>query len=292
MSWIGDESGNVIVEGSTVRHGGASGPEKKGNAMYDGGEDISGVSSWEFEVTGGKGMWVGLGTKENFGSGYKMKGLLYGGPGNLSDGGALLQGNWGPRFGEGDKVGLQLDVSGGSTSVAISKNGEGLGLAFDLHGWSGGAALRPIVSLDSPGQSVTISELAPAAMGSFNRSAGTPSGLAGSWCQENLCTVTLEPAGSPGQWKVGAKVANSMSCMVTEQEGGKVSAGPVMSTKMMPPPELREKEQSVSQLLTGLTEMCREGEGLRLKAGERSELFSVVTGGVKAVTREMVRWIK
>ena len=40
---------------------------------------------------GGGGMWVGVATEDRFGPGYGLKGLLYGGPGNLSDGGSLVQ---------------------------------------------------------------------------------------------------------------------------------------------------------------------------------------------------------
>ena len=36
-------------------------------------------------ITGGGGMWVGVGTEETFGPGWTMKGLLYGGPGRELD---------------------------------------------------------------------------------------------------------------------------------------------------------------------------------------------------------------
>ena len=62
-----------------------------------------------------------------------------------------------------------------------------------------------------------------------------------------------------GKWRVQAKVGNNMSCMVTEEDGV-FTAGPVMSTKMMPPPELQELESEMSALLTGLTKISRDGE--------------------------------
>jgi len=286
MSWTGDDSSNVSVDGAVVSFGGGSG---KANAIYAGG-DVSGVACWEFEVKAGQGMWVGLGTEENFGSGYKLKELLYGGPGNLSDGGALLQGNWGPRFGEGDRIGMRLETSGVSTNLAFSRNGDGLGQAFDIQGWNGGSNLRPIVSLDNKGQSVKIQEVAPGTMEAFTSSGAAATGLAGSWCQGEGCSLSISPEG-PGKWRLAAKVANSISCSVSEGAGGSVSVGAIMSTEMMPPPHLQEKEESISQLLSGLTGMSREGGCLKLTAGDRSEVFTVAPGP-GPVSKDRVRWIQ
>ena len=61
-----------------------------------------------------------------------------------------------------------------------------------------------------------------------------------------------------GKWRVQAKVANSMSCLVTK-EGDKMVAGPVMSTRMMPPPDMQELESRISALLSGITNIVREG---------------------------------
>ena len=60
--------------------------------------------------------------RHRFGPGYKLKvssldsisvklplqGLLYGGPGNLSDGSSLVTGHWGPKFATGDNVGMKV----------------------------------------------------------------------------------------------------------------------------------------------------------------------------------------
>ena len=85
-------------------------------------------------------------------------------------------------------------------------------------------------------------------------------------------------------------VANIMGCSVTE-ESGVFSAGSVMSTKMMPPPELEPLETSVTQLLSGITNMARDGEKLIITAGDRSEKFSVASGSTPA-TEEQVHWMK
>ena len=62
-----------------------------------------------------------------------------------------------------------------------------------------------------------------------------------------------------GKWRVQVKVGNSMNCVVTEEEGV-FTSGPVMSTKMMPPPHVQEMEAEISKLLTELTKISRDGE--------------------------------
>ena len=158
MAWRVDASGHAVASGGELKHGGAPGAEKMGNAMWMDDKVGDGVHCWSFDISGGNGMWIGVGTEDNFGPGYNLKGMLYGGPGNLSDGGALVAGSWGPKFGPGDKIGMRLEVSGNHTTLAFSKNGSGLGVAYDIRGWTGGS-LRPVVSLDSPDQSVQISSM-------------------------------------------------------------------------------------------------------------------------------------
>jgi len=291
MSWKVDESGNAVINGGEVKHGGATGAEKKGNAMWfeeDGFGD--GVFCWNFDITGGKGMWIGVAVRENFGSGYKLKGLMYGGPGNLSDGGALVTGHWGPKLEQGDKIGMRLEVAGDRITLAFSKNGSGLGVAYDINGWTNtGTPLRPVVSLDSPDQSIVISNSEPCGLEAMDPSSGPPAGIAGSWMLDGeQCWLSIEAEG-PGTWRVSAKVGNTMSCSVTE-ENGVFSAGPVMMTKMMPPPELQALENSINQLVSGITNIAREGDKLLVVAGERTEKFSVAPGSSPA-TKDRIRWM-
>jgi len=291
MSWKVDESGNAVTNGGEVKHGGATGAEKKGNAMWFE-EDAfgDGVCCWNFDITGGKGMWIGVAVRENFGSGYKLKGLMYGGPGNLSDGGALVTGHWGPKLEQGDKIGMRLEVAGDRITLAFSKNGSGLGVAYDINGWTNtGTPLRPVVSLDSPDQSIVISNSEPCGLEAMDPSSGPPAGIAGSWMLEGeQCWLSIEAEG-PGTWRVSAKVGNTMSCSVTE-ENDVFSAGPVMMSKMMPPPELQALENSINQLVSGITNIAREGDKLLVVAGERTEKFSVAPGSSPA-TKDRIRWM-
>ena len=61
-----------------------------------------------------------------------------------------------------------------------------------------------------------------------------------------------------GKWMVQAKVANTMNFVVTE-ENGVFTPGHMMSTKMMPVPKLEELENHISNLISGLTNITKEG---------------------------------
>ena len=100
--------------------GGSGGGDSKGNALWEEGEGGSG--EWVWRIEEGAGMWIGVAEEAKFGPGYQLKvisgsqiffslsrqGLLYGGPGNLSDGSSLVTGHWGPKFAPGDNIGMKV----------------------------------------------------------------------------------------------------------------------------------------------------------------------------------------
>merc|ERR1712215_115110 len=76
-----------------------------------------------------------------------------------------------------------------------------------------------------------------------------------------------------GKWRVQAKVGNNMSCVVTESDGV-FTGGPVMSTRMMPPPELQQLENDISELLSELTNISKDGDVLVIEGAGKSEQFT------------------
>ena len=94
-----------------------------------------------------------------------------------------------------------------------------------------------------------------------------------------------------GAWNIAAEVANIISCNVTQGADGKLVSGPVMSTRMMPPPELFELECEVTSILEGLTSLRREGETLVLEGGGKKEIFTPVAGPGPA-TKDSVNWMR
>ena len=71
------------------------------------------------------------------------------------------------------------------------------------------------------------------------------------------CMVRVKADGE-GKWRLSVKVANTMNTLVTEADG-KMEAGPVMGTKMMPVPALEQLEREISGVLNNLTNMRMEG---------------------------------
>ena len=59
--------------------------------------------------------------------------------------------------------------------------------------------------------------------------------------------------------KMMAKVGNRMNCEVTVMENLKMKFGPVMMTRMMPPPELQQIERNLQQLLENLNGISKTG---------------------------------
>ena len=112
-----------------------------------------------FQIEQGEGMWVGVTTDENFMWSYALKGLMYGGPGNLSSGGGLAQGGWGPTLKAGDTVDMKVNLVDNHLTVEFGRNGFYLGKAFDIEGWPLSGPLRPVVSLSGEGNSLTISKV-------------------------------------------------------------------------------------------------------------------------------------
>merc|ERR1712243_452355 len=75
-------------------------------------------------------------------------------------------------------------------------------------------------------------------------------GIEGAWTGQDV-KVEIKSEG-PNTWKLSAKVANNMGCTITK-DGETFKASPVMCTRMMPPPDLQEKENTLSKILSELT---------------------------------------
>jgi len=280
MSWKDDGASKLEVDGTTVRFAGQNGG--KANAIWSTG----GTGYWELKVGGPPGTWVGVSSEDKFGAGYGMKGLFYGGPGNLSDGGALVTGHWGPQFGNDDVIGMRLEQAGDTTTLAYSKNGSPLGVAFQISGLSVGE-LRPAVSMSDAGQSVSIAAGSLPSLESMAKSNSPREGVEGAW--QGRFSLNIEKTGD-GSYRFNAKAGNSMACSVTEKDGA-LSVSPIMSTKMMPPPHLQQLEQEVTNLLQGLTSFKREGNNLVLEGGGAREVCQP-DQGPGAAGREQIHWIK
>ena len=239
MSWTLDTSGLLASEGSVVSLQGQTKGDTKANAMWVEAEAESQSGCWRFDVKAGSGMWVGVATEDKFGPGYSLKGLLYGGPGNLSDGGSLVTGGWGSKLAAGHTLDMRLRLEGDSLTLEFCHNNNYLGPAFHIEGWSWGVP-RPVVSLSGAGASVGVARLA-ADQFSETEAAASSSSVAGSWaCASPDYSLTLVEGEAGGAVRLSVRVANTMSLAITRDAdtGACTVAGPGRTTQMMPPPEV------------------------------------------------------
>merc|ERR1711934_254077 len=94
--------------------------------------------------------------------------------------------------------------------------------------------------------------------------------MEGKWQADQL-KLELTAEGE-GVWHLSAHVANTMNCKVTKA-GDSYSAGLVSSTRMLPPPDLQEREREVSSLLANLNSISVQGDGQLKIASDSSSLL-------------------
>merc|ERR1712156_177489 len=133
------------------------------------------------------------------------------------------------KFATGDNVGMKVEIVDGSTVVSFRHNDTALGAAFSISGWTGDK-IRPVVSLGSSGQVVSIQASSGA---SFAKVDGPRVGLEGDWEGEDL-KVSIEADNDAGKWRLAATVV-----------GMKVEV--VDGSRMMAPPHLQAKETAVGK---------------------------------------------
>eukprot|EP00438_Fugacium_kawagutii_P019516 Skav235649 [mRNA] locus=scaffold358:689272:691310:+ [translate_table: standard] len=104
--------------------------ERKFNALCEVGFS-SGTEYFEIEVVQGSGAFIGVTTKAGFLEGYKIKGLFFGGPGNLSNGSAGLRTQFGQEVKPGSVIGVTLDLTDDkSVGITFWEGDTCLGEAF------------------------------------------------------------------------------------------------------------------------------------------------------------------
>lgn len=138
--------------------------EKKGgskcNALCEVGFS-SGTEYFEIEVVEGSGAFIGVSTKAGFAEGYKgykIKGLFFGGPGNLSNGSAGLRTQFGQEVKPGSVIGVTLDLTDEKTvGITFWEGDTCLGEAFKDCAREPGAMVFPAVCASHSGDRFKLS---------------------------------------------------------------------------------------------------------------------------------------
>lgn len=85
------------------------------------------------------------------------------------------------------------------------------------------------------------------------------------------------------EYSLSLKIGNSFAVKVTVTDsdtdcnGDQVSLGPVMSTRMMPPPQLKQVEDAVNMILPAVSEMVLEDNKLFLRGAKGRMIFETTT---------------
>lgn len=166
---------------------------------------VAGTHYFEVEVLQTSGsIFIGVTTKAGFKSGYKLKGLMYGGPGNLSRGGSLLRGGFGQTIATRDVIGVEIHLDDPtSVSVSLWHNAKYLGVAFAGCKRESGIPIFPVVTCQDIKSKLRLS-LRRRPRSTFNTSSPAPHPTVGSWRMvefvEQGTIQNLDPSGK-GQGK-------------------------------------------------------------------------------------------
>lgn len=212
-------------------------------------------------------------TQEKFGKGYSCRSFNFNAI-NLSDGGALLVGQYGPgHFSAGDKVGLLCEMTEAALTITFYLNGKCLGPAFQVakpyptelypvitfkHG--GSAAIQKVSAI--PEIRTRVSESKPFPEGEWQLQ-GIPPLFRGA----GHCQIQKE---ADGVYRVSLKIVNHVNVRITNA-GGVWTSSPGMSTMMAGPPEMMQLETDASNKLQAMNNL-QERNGHLVISGPSGEL--------------------
>jgi len=301
MSWIVEQSENtsaVNVNGDTItctKDGYYGSPI---NVMYNDPADRNGQYFWQVEFKesdsqGGGSASVGLTTKQGFRGGWGLRAMNY--LGNLSDGSSLLVGAFGDPIKQGDKVGLLLQLTDADLKFYIFHNDQPLGLAFHIQS-PYPKPLYPVVCFNSNGKvKISRSQQIPT---SLNRGSAQFTGVEGNWqitdySQHPECVgVRFEiKAENQNTYRLHSRVVNSLGCSLKHNPtNNQWNVSPVMSTMMMGPPEMMNKESVINKLISGIQHLNVQGDQqlvIETNNGQQVRLERFEVGAPPPVTQNI-----
>lgn len=307
--WQIEESGTLICEeniltSTTPRKGSPANALWKTDSM---GLSLQNPSAQCYKITidqADDGIWVGLCPENKFGRGWKLKALCYGGPGNLSDGSALVRQEYGPALKRAGMVVhiLAEIVTGGRLDVYYAVDGKGLGKAFEIDRLSSNVSpFYPVISFCSGSSNVRVSIVREATIPQINffepsSSVSSPPSCFGSWQCADIPSAKLTLS---VDWSLSVKVANIISTNLSPTHPH-TSTGRAVDTRMMAPPHLQDVENRVCAMLEGVRNVSLdEGTGELVieyvfnnePAFLRAQPFLEATATVRSVKQNQLSWL-
>lgn len=266
--WISDGSHGFSINGDVVTHVDNEGVDNVFNCMWHDGDGVSsGKHYWKIHfLTLEDGAGVGITSKDHFKQGYACKAIKY--LGNLSNGGGLLVGKFGPSPSAGDVIGILAVFEDDRLKVYIDVNDKQLGLAFNVPA-STFKSVFPIVSYHKSG-SATCTKQADIPI-ITDRASTSFDGIEGDWrlinVQENGTSLALESRPTStirkketNEYAWSIKVCNGLRTNLSKKDGNwKTSV--TCSTKMLGPPELMKLESLLSSLMKDVSTIEVDGSG-------------------------------
>mmetsp|Transcript_1775 Transcript_1775/g.2643 ORF Transcript_1775/g.2643 Transcript_1775/m.2643 type:complete len:315 (+) Transcript_1775:47-991(+) len=290
-SWTGDGSdGSVELEGQTIRVL-AHDQGTPFNALLDA-PITSSNCYFSVEISEMEGsLGMGVVKKEEFLPGWKTKGMFYNG--NLTNGSAGLLIGFGKRPEVGDKVGVYVQRElEGSVLVTFYINDRCLGPAFRLTDVNSDQIFYPcihvsgraVLEYSAPEAFPVVITRQPAAhsdiyMGEWKLTQAFTGPELGEFPlpKDSDIILTLESGDCSKNYELTAKVANvlrtNLNVVGKSDAFDRIEVGHVMSTMMMPSPELAAVEKYLLSSMSTLFKMIVSPESDRLiMTGATAEL--------------------
>ncbi|CAJ1453652.1 unnamed protein product [Effrenium voratum] len=286
VSWRDDGSSAIQSRGSEFQVG-AKKSQSPVNALYP----VALHSGSYFEVTcqelAKDGPFIGIGTEESFKAGYKCRGLFFGGPGNLANGGGGKKFAWAEPVKRGDVIGVLVQVKDSKLTMTVYQNGRCLGPAFEAA--YSGSKIFPVVQAKSAGDVFRIATDLPAPNVTARQpSEGHPA--TGNWTLEKLfmgaelgeyplaekmegrpVTATIQE--QDGKFQISMRVVNILNFGATSKPDtslapfdGLTIIGPGVSTMMAGPETMMQTEGAVSRALPSVRKWLAQDGKLIISA--------------------------
>lgn len=224
-------------------------------------------------------------------TGYGMKFLGYGGPGNLADGSSGLISRWGPPLGPNtSKIGVLATVSEGRLNVYFYVDGGALGLGYSLPANLFPSGVRFAIQSSGPAQFAYIPDTPTPA--ERERPKYIPKGIEGEWTiepgqwlSEGLAdAISRQPTlelniRNEDSYTVNMRVVNVARVLITKQGDGTWKTGSIMTTRMAGPENLMILERRLLQFVEKAVRWSLSPNGSTLTVSTPTQSLSLTRNG-------------